>query len=213
MSIIEFPNRKSSKIKNFSLDELAELIKTLYEQTNYACNCYYIGSRLYTNLSKYDELNDKWYIFALNSLDDNMILILIKLYNDQDNEISLYNILNYLSIDVNFNNLFLTEEDKEKFKKYINEYNVKYSKLRKKLIIRRNNWQVHINSLILDKTKFEQLISLTQKECFDLLYYALHTLRKVYKLLFNKDLPLENHYSAFTQIDKYIALLDKNGDL
>ena len=86
---IEIPNRDKKVLKKY--DKLLEnplnlekLLNTLYEQTNYALSCYYIGARLYEKLSrKYSTLENKWYIFALNSIDDNMILLLIKLYNDE----------------------------------------------------------------------------------------------------------------------------------
>ena len=103
--------------------------------------------------NKYKHLENKWYIYALNSLDDNMIFILIKLYNDQNNEISLFNILNHFAIEENLNFFFNTTEKQYLFKDLVEDYNNNYSVLREKLIKRRNNWQVHISRIILDKKK------------------------------------------------------------
>lgn len=144
-----------------------------------------------------------------------MIFILIKLYNDQNNEISLFNILNHFAIKENFNILFTTSEKQKTFKSLIDDYNEKYSFLRKKLISRRNNWQVHINRVILEKEKFEKIIDLSSEDCFKLLFYAFHTIRTLYKLLFDEDLSLSNinHFSTFEEIDKFTSLLDNEGNL
>lgn len=218
MNTINFPNIKKSTIKDSKLEisDFKEILKTLFEQVNFACNCYHIGDRLDANLSnRYEHLENKWYIFALNSLDDNMIFILIKLYNDQNNEISLFNILNHFAIKENFNILFTTSEKQKTFKSLIDDYNEKYSFLRKKLISRRNNWQVHINRVILEKEKFEKIIDLSSEDCFKLLFYAFHTIRTLYKLLFDEDLSLSNinHFSTFEEIDKFTSLLDNEGNL
>lgn len=82
-----------------------------------------------------------------------MIFILIKLYNDQNNEISLFNILNHFAIEENLNFFFNTTEKQYLFKDLVEDYNNNYSVLREKLIKRRNNWQVHISRIILDKKK------------------------------------------------------------
>ena len=199
-----------------TLADYKEVLSTLFKQADFGCNCHYIGDRLDYNLSnKYKHLENKWYVYALNSLDDNMILILIKLYNDTNNEISLFNILNHFAIEDNFNLFFTTTEKQQKFKSLIKDYNDNYSDLREKLIKRRNNWQVHISRTILEKDRFEKLIDLTSKECFKLLYYAFHTIRKLYEILFDEVLSLKNinHFSTFEEIDKFTSLLDNNGNL
>ena len=158
MNMIDFPNTKKSAIKDckLALADYKEVLNTLFKQADFGCNCHYIGDRLDLNLSnKYKHLENKWYIYALNSLDDNMIFILIKLYNDQNNEISLFNILNHFTIEDNFYHFFMTEEKQQKFKDLIEDYNKNYSVLREKLIKRRNNWQVHISRTILEKDRFE----------------------------------------------------------
>lgn len=216
--MIDFSNTKKSAIKDckLTLADYKEVFNTLFKQADFGFNCHYIGDRLDLNLShKYKHLENKWYIYALNSLDDNMIFILIKLYNDQNNEISLFNILNHFAIEENLNFFFNTPEKQQLFKDLVEDYNNNYSVLREKLIKRRNNWQVHISRIILDKDKFEKLIELTSEECFKLLYYAFHTIRKLYKILFDEELSLKNtnHFSTFEEIDKFTSLLDNNGNL
>lgn len=216
--MIDFTHTKKSAIKGCKLTpaDYKEVLNTLFKQANFGCNCHYIGDRLNLNLSnKYKHLENKWYIYALNSLDDNMIFILIKLYNDQNNEISLFNILNHFAIEENLNFFFNTTEKQHLFKDLVEDYNNNYSVLREKLIKRRNNWQVHISRIILDKKKFEEMVDLSSEECFKLLYYAFHTIRKLYKILFDEDLSLKNinHFSTFEEIDKFTSLLDNNGNL
>lgn len=78
MNTINFPNIKKSTIKDSKLEisDFKEILKTLFEQVNFACNCYHIGDRLDANLSnRYEHLENKWYIFALNSLDDGLALL------------------------------------------------------------------------------------------------------------------------------------------
>ena len=211
---IDFLNTKDSKIRVSCLDDFDRYLTTLYDQVNYACNCYYISDRLYVNLTnKYSHLENKWYLYALNSLEDNVILLLIKLYNDQGKYVSLYNILNYFSIDNNFNKFINTPDKKSEFEEIVNNYNKNYADSREKLIIRRNNWHVHISTSFFEHDASKSNTLLTLKECFDLLYYALHTLRKLYRILFNKNLPLTNHSSTFKEIDRFILQLNENGDL
>ena len=84
MDKIGFHNKKGSAIKycNISLEGYKELLKVLFQQTDFALNCHYIGDRIYTKSSqKYKHLENKWYIYALNSLDDEMIYIMIKIKN------------------------------------------------------------------------------------------------------------------------------------
>ena len=59
------------------------------------------------------------------------------------------------------------------------------------------------------------MVDLSSEECFKLLYYAFHTIRKLYKILFDEDLSLKNinHFSTFEEIDKFTSLLDNNGNL
>ncbi len=216
--MIDFPNTKKSAIKDckLTLADYKEVLNTLFQQADFGLNCHYIGDRLEANLSnKYNYLENKWYVYALRSLDDNMILILIKLYNDTNNEFSLFNILNHFAIEDNFNLFFIDAQKKQRFKDLIEDYNNNYSALRGKLIKRRNNWQVHISEIILKKDRFEKLVDLSSEECFKLLYYAFHTIRKLYKILFDEDLSLKNinHFSTFEEIDKFTSLLDNNGNL
>ncbi len=218
MDKIGFPNKKGSAIEycNLSLEGYKELLKVLFQQTDFALNCHYIGDRIYTKLSqKYKHLENKWYIYALNSLDDEMIYIIIKLYNGQKEELSLFNILSYFAIEENVNAFFTTPEKRQIFKNLVDDYNNKCSDLRKKLITRRNNWQVHISRAILDGDKFKNLINLNTNECFRLLCYAFHTIRKLYKTLFDEEIPIDkiNHFSTYKEIDKFFSALDDNGNL
>ena len=71
---------------NFNLNvyEICKILEILNEQIYYAKSCFQISEKLYRQLrEKYSDLNNKWYVFARNSLEDNMVSILIKIYNDE----------------------------------------------------------------------------------------------------------------------------------
>ncbi|MEG1581791.1 MAG: hypothetical protein RR334_01345, partial [Clostridia bacterium] len=138
--------------------------------------------------------------------------ILIKLYNNQCHELSLYNILNYLYKENNFD-VLIGSQFKADFIKIIDDYNNNYSDCREHLIKRRNNWQTHISSLIFEKDKFDKTITMNIGELFKLYYFAFHTCRKLYKMMTNKEFGSPNYNDYQLQIEKFIKLLDINGDL
>ena len=216
---ITLPNQKPTRIpkfNNISIEKTQSLFEIIYGQINDAFYCYYIGSRLFDDLNPISEkvdLNKKWYIFALNSLDNNMNLILDKLYDEADNSHSLINILKHYSISENYENICNTEGKKKQFQFLIEEYNKEYSLLRKNLIKRRSGWHAHFGN-ILFKKDFEQKILLSNKDCENLLYFARKTIRKLYHIVTDKFLPCpDNYLSQLNEIDKFVSSLDNKGNL
>ena len=91
------------KLKNqYSLPMIKDSLELLHNQVDYANSCLLISDKLYNYLhtkyvDNYKCLNGKWYIYCLNSLEDNCVLLLCKIFNNTNNELSLTNLLEKMS--------------------------------------------------------------------------------------------------------------------
>ena len=222
---IDFPNLKPSNIKQFnnlSEAEIKKLFQFIADEIHEAFYCYYISGCLYDEISgKYFrnpnsnlKLENKWYIYAIDAFEKKLELILDKLYDSQKNNNSIINLLNHFAIEKNLNKICTTQETKSFFLSLIETYNNKCLNFRKKLMDRRNNFNVHIGNRIFDKTFKEDIMFGTQ-ECLELLCYARDALCELYQIMFNEILFVSSEFDGelHYQIKKFISTLDDNGNI
>ena len=107
--------------------------------------------------------------------------------------------MKYISNKDNFY-ILLNESNKVIFKEIIEEYNNKFSYIRKQLISRRNNWQFHISKLILQKEKFIEKISINTKECLSLIDFAQRTVFRIYNFFSDNNLIIKS-FNQYNEIE------------
>ena len=221
-SIINFPNNEKTRIEKFDKlgnEEIDNLFQTIYDQIDLAYCYYNISGWLFDKIeSRYINLENKWYIYAIDSFEKSMELILDKLYESQKNSNSIFNILSHYSIAKYYNKICDTPEKQKQYQDLINDYNCNCSKIRHELILRRNNFQVHLGNGIFDKNYMGKYKYSTQ-ECQILLNYANNALSKLYRIILKKSLSKSRsrltgtkYLDLYNQVENFISNLDKNGN-
>jgi len=222
---IIYPNTKSSNILKFdslNTKEVKKLFLFIADEIHEAFCCYYISGSLYDEIgyryfrkpNSNIKLENKWYIYAIDAFEKRLELILDKLYDSQKNNYSIFNILNHFAIEKNLNKICNTQQKKSLFLSLLKTYNNKCLIFRKKLMDRRNNFNVHIGNRIFDENFKENLIFGTQ-ECLELLCYARNTLCELYQFMFDEILSISSEFEGelHYQIKKFISNLNDKGNL
>ncbi len=201
----------------FDKNELVTILEEMHEQTKLFAFYYFLNGTLYDVLNdKYGTVPDKWYKYAFVALEQCMELCCEKLINNQSCEFSFYNILRYICCNDNFRR-FILQENEDKFRKIICEFNSTLSEDEYKMVkIRRNKIIAHNTECLFNKKDYHISLEVYYKA----LKFCLNNIPTLYHLIVGKDMlcsPLKGLNIELTkqqsQISEFVHTLDENGEL
>ena len=190
--------------------ELLTCIEYLHQQCSNLCKYLRISNCMFYSLGKrYTFLENKWYTYAFNAVEESAAITLCKIYDKQKDSYSVYNLLKYLCNVNNATKFFRNNESR--IAECVDLFNNRVLSCYQTIKDMRDKRYMHISEAIFDKdyvNKYSATFAV-----YELGYQvALKIVNELYYMLEGRDLEPITKDEFNIQINKFITSLDENGD-
>ena len=150
-------------------------------------------------------ISHKWYLYALNAIEGDRWMIIMRMFDDNVKALSLFNFLRYVCGNMNIIN------NDSSFPRIIDDLN-DLDDVLKTLKTHRNNWDAHIGSPIVNDY-IQKKYPISNVEYHELLIFCKKVIEFLYFKILGEKPEIITVYQTTKGISKFVDLLNDDGDL